>query len=70
MSSEEMNREWREENARRVENIKVWYTDDGREDENHPKHGLYTGLAQLAKEGKLGSQLSNASDEEPKEADS
>ena len=40
-----MDRAWREENARRVEQMAVWYLKDGRDKEDHPKHGLYTGLS-------------------------
>ena len=41
----EMNKAWREENIRRVKQMSKWYYEDGRDKEDHPQHGLYTGLA-------------------------
>ena len=46
-------REWREENANRCKRMAIWYEEDCRNNPEHPKHGVYTGLAQLAREGKL-----------------
>ena len=40
-----MNKAWREENIRRVKQMSKWYYEDGRDKEDHPQHGLYTGLA-------------------------
>lgn len=57
--TEEMGPEWVKENAARNKLMSIWYTEDGRNDPNHPKHGLYSGLAQLAKEGKLAGVLAD-----------
>ena len=54
--------DWRkdlEENQKRVKLQDIWYVEDGSHEPNHPKHGLYTGLAQLAREGKLAGVLAD-----------
>ena len=33
--------------------MNIWYTEDGRHSKDHPMHGLFTGLAELARAGKL-----------------
>ena len=45
--------DWIKENHNRVKLMKIWYTEDGRDNPEHPMHGLFTGLAELAREGKL-----------------
>ena len=52
-------RDWIQENERRVKLLNIWYLEDGRENPNHPQHGLFTGLAQLAREGKLSGVLAD-----------
>ena len=41
-----MDKAWREENVRRVEQMAIWYKQDGRDKPDHPQAGLYTGLRQ------------------------
>ena len=36
--------EWRRENERRVKDLNKRYKEDGRDKEDHPLHGLFTGL--------------------------
>ena len=42
--------EWRKEDEQRVINMERWYILDGRHRPDHPKHGLYTGLAEIGEE--------------------
>jgi len=52
-------KDWNEENKRRVKLLSIWYLEDGRDNPEHPQHGLYTGLAKLAREGKLSGVLAD-----------
>jgi hypothetical protein len=52
-------KDWIAENQRRVKLLSIWYLEDGRDNPEHPKHGLYTGLAILAREGKLSGVLAD-----------
>jgi len=52
-------KDWDQENKDRVKRLKIWYKEDQRDNPTHPKHGLYTGLAELAKEGKLAGVLAD-----------
>ena len=47
------------EDEARVKRMDIWYKEDGRNNPSHPKHGLYTGLARLAEEGKLAGVLAD-----------
>ena len=42
-----------EEDRARAKRMEIWYKEDCRDNPKHPYHGLYTGLYELAKEGKL-----------------
>jgi len=42
--------EWRKEDEQRVINMERWYVLDGRHRPDHPKHGFYTGLAEIGEE--------------------
>jgi len=42
--------EWIEEDRERVMIMDRWYVLDGRHREDHPLHGLYTGLKELGPE--------------------
>jgi hypothetical protein len=39
-----MDRAWREENKKRTERLNLWYKMDNRDDPEHAKSDLYTGL--------------------------
>ena len=43
---EEMGRAWVEEQSARQARLEALYKESGREDPEHPQHGLYTGLNQ------------------------
>tara|TARA_R100000654_G_scaffold20441_8_gene41232 strand:- start:946 stop:1110 length:165 start_codon:yes stop_codon:yes gene_type:complete len=43
-------REWLEEDRRRMLNMERWYVLDGRHHQDHPMHGIYTGLSAKADE--------------------
>ena len=40
-----MDKAWRDENARRVKQMDIWFKQDGRDKPDHPQAGTYTGLA-------------------------
>tara|TARA_R100001443_G_scaffold71006_1_gene79321 strand:- start:4383 stop:4529 length:147 start_codon:yes stop_codon:yes gene_type:complete len=41
---------WLSEDKARLTDLAKWYIDDGRGDPNHPKHGVYKGLAKKYKD--------------------
>ena len=43
-------REWIEEDRKRSADMQRWYVLDGRHRPEHPKHGIYTGLAEIGEE--------------------
>jgi hypothetical protein len=43
-------REWLEEDRKRVLDMERWYVLDGRHHKDSPMHGIYTGLAEKSKE--------------------
>jgi len=43
-------KEWIEEDRKRSMDMQRWYVLGGRHRPDHPKHGLYTGLAEIGKE--------------------
>tara|TARA_R100000458_G_C8270013_1_gene244761 strand:- start:1550 stop:1762 length:213 start_codon:yes stop_codon:yes gene_type:complete len=45
--------DWIKENENRVKLMNIWYSEDGRHAKDHPMHGLFTGLSELARTGKL-----------------
>ena len=46
-------KDWIKDNQNRVKLLHIWYKEDGRDNPEHPMHGLFTGLAELARTGKL-----------------
>jgi len=42
--------EWLEEDRKRVLDMERWYVLDGRHHQDHPMHGIYTGLSAKADE--------------------
>tara|TARA_R100000742_G_C4245144_1_gene64177 strand:+ start:40 stop:198 length:159 start_codon:yes stop_codon:yes gene_type:complete len=43
-------KEWLEDDRKRVMDMERWYVLDGRHRPDHPQHGIYTGLASKSKE--------------------
>jgi len=43
-------KEWIEEDRKRSADMQRWYVLDGRHRPDHPKNGLYTGLAEIGEE--------------------
>ena len=43
-------KDWIEEDKARLADLAKWYIEDGRGDPNHPKHGVYKGLAKKYKD--------------------